>query len=608
MRLLDIWIKNFMRFKSAHLELHDVGMCLIEGRNLDDESATSNGAGKSTIVDALLWCLYGVTTHEPSAQGDDVINEKRLKNCEVRVRFKVGKYQHYGVTRRRGWKKGGKSVQLELVTWDPQTQGGGAGDMTKGTVKDTQVAIEKLIGMSVATFRHACVFGQGRAYRFSRLTDSEKKAVLDEMLGSEVYAVAAQKASDQLTETERALEKAQASLETALDSLQDARKRLGRLKAKAKDAERQTQAKRDALKLKLGHAKVLLGAIEAPKTRDNALVIAETNEREAETVWRKAMRLADASRVELKRLEEKRAKVRSTTGTDCITCGQLIGEEHIDTQIAAIDEQIEKQGATDHIANEALIDAKKKYDERKAHTKQIAKDCDQAREQQRARKTLEAEVDDLRERLAELREGDRYGELIADERKHILKLRKKTERFRAFVKQHKRDAEHLRFWQHGFGTKGLRSLMLDSTLPYLNAKLDHYTNALTAGNIAVEFKAQKQLKGGGTREEFHIEVRNKHGSTKYNMNSVGERAKIDIIVGLALQDMAASRSRVPVNVAFFDEVFDGLDDRGIDRAVQVLSELQRESAFIISHKSELKTFFSKSIVVVKQNGESRLEN
>ena len=51
-------IKNFLVIGEAEVDLHNCGLTLIEGRNEDDESANSNGAGKSSLVDALCWCLY----------------------------------------------------------------------------------------------------------------------------------------------------------------------------------------------------------------------------------------------------------------------------------------------------------------------------------------------------------------------------------------------------------------------------------------------------------------------------------------------------------------------------------------------------------------------
>lgn len=611
MQLLHLSLRNFMRFKRAEVELADQGLTLIEGVNLDDESATSNGAGKSTIVDALVWCLFGVTTHDPSAEGDDVVNEKRGKNCEVTVEFKVGEYQHYLVTRRRAWKKGGKSVQLMLDTWDPNTTSGAAGSMTKGTIKDTQAAINKLLGMSLATFKHSCVFGPGRAYRFSRLTDAEKKAVLDEMLGSELYAKAGQKAGERLAEVERMLSKAQMSLESALESRLESKQRLNELRQRQSRIVRQNAKERASLKvdiLALTRQVEALGDVtKALKVAGLAFTAAQEEEDRAIEAQRKARSIADKSAGLIETLEAARKRMAKQEGTVCVTCAQTINAQHVEAQLETIDKQIEESNHIDHVAQEKLEARTKELQEAREASKREEKRYFEAQKADNKRELLEEKLADLDKRLAKLKGQEDYEDLIAKERKRLRKHREDALNAKAYIAEQKEFARQLQFWQQGFSAKGLRSLMLDSALPYLNAKLDQYTNALTAGNIKVEFKTQRELKGGGLREDFHIEVSNKFGSGRYNMNSVGERAKIDIIVGLALQDMAASRSRVPVNVAFFDEVFDGLDERGTDRAVQVLSELKRESAFVITHNDSLKTFFNKRIRVVKERGESRVE-
>jgi DNA repair exonuclease SbcCD ATPase subunit len=610
MRLLDLDISNFMRFRHARLKLANAGMTLIEGVNYDDESATSNGAGKSTLVDALVWCLYGATTHEQTAQGDDVVNEKRRRNCEVSVRFDVtenDELMQFEVTRRRAWKKGGKRVQLLFEQIEPQRFG-----LTKGTIRDTQTAIDKLIGMSLATFRHACVFGQGRTYRFSRLTDTEKKAVLDEMLGSELYARAGEKAGDQLAEGERLLERSQDSLKTALESLQDARTRLRKLRTRLATEKRQARAECERLKgnvKRLQAQYVKLGGFEtgSEAKAKRAVMKLQAREKVAREHFHKAQRVADATDERLRELEERRTAIAELRDTTCVTCKQEIGAKHVERQLEVIDEKIETQNGRDHEAREKLQRCKRKLTKARARTERKQSRYELTRKQSVEAQRVSDKLAMAEEALRCARERGTSAAFVKDERKRVSKARRKVRKLRAFVKAQKPIVGQLRFWQQGFGAKGLRSLMLDSTLPFLNAKLEQYTNALTAGNIAIEFKTQRKLKGGGVREDFHIDVKNKHGSSKYNMNSIGERAKIDIIVGLALQDMAASRSKVPVNVAFFDEVFDGLDSRGIDRAVQMLSQLKRESAFIISHNSDLKSFFSRAVRVVKRHGESRLE-
>lgn len=58
MKFGELKIKNFLIVSDATISLADRGLLLIEGQNDDDESANSNGAGKSSIVDALCWCLF----------------------------------------------------------------------------------------------------------------------------------------------------------------------------------------------------------------------------------------------------------------------------------------------------------------------------------------------------------------------------------------------------------------------------------------------------------------------------------------------------------------------------------------------------------------------
>jgi DNA repair exonuclease SbcCD ATPase subunit len=605
MRLLHMRLRNFMRFKRAEVALADQGLTLIEGVNLDDESATSNGAGKSTLVDALVWCLYGVTTHDPAAEGDDVVNEKRAINCEVRVEFVVGEHQHYSVTRRRAWKKGGKAVQLLFDTWDPNTTSGAAGSLTKGTIKDTQRAIDRLIGLSLATFKHSCVFGQSRAYHFSRLTDAEKKAVLDEMLGSEIYAKAGQKAGERLTLAERELEKAQMSLETATESRQEAQTRLDDLRERQERIVRQNAKERESLKCEVADlSKRLADLGDFEEIVDVHALTRATKQAMAEV--RKARSIADKSAGLIETLEAARKRMQKQDGTTCITCAQTIASAHVAKQLEVIDQQIEETNHIDHVAQEKLAAAqseltKAEQAEEKASDKSFA-----VSESNHKRRRLADKLSAAKRALAKLTQDD-FTDLIEKEESRLQRHKETARALRKSILKLAVTVAQLKFWHQGFSAKGLRSLMLDGALPYLNAKLDTYTNALTAGNIKVEFQTQRVLKSGNLREDFHIVVSNKYGSTKYTMNSVGERAKIDIIVGLALQDMAASRSRVPVNVAFFDEVFDGLDNRGTDRAVQVLSQLKRESAFVITHNEALKPFFNKRIRVVKKNGESRLE-
>ena len=126
--------------------------------------------------------------------------------------------------------------------------------------------------------------------------------------------------------------------------------------------------------------------------------------------------------------------------------------------------------------------------------------------------------------------------------------------------------------------------------------------------MEIKFSTQSTLKSGEKREKFTIEVVNTDGGDTYIANSSGEKRRIDIAVNLALQDLIAARSSKKLNIAFFDEVFDTLDATGVEKVVDLLQDMAKEksSLFVITHNNDLKSLFTNSIKIVKQNGYSTL--
>lgn len=87
MKILKATFQNFLTLSEACLELDDRGLLLITGKNDDDTSANSNGAGKSSLVDGICWALYGTTARDVS--GDDVVNETAKKTAVYLYRSKM---------------------------------------------------------------------------------------------------------------------------------------------------------------------------------------------------------------------------------------------------------------------------------------------------------------------------------------------------------------------------------------------------------------------------------------------------------------------------------------------------------------------------------------
>jgi len=94
----------------------------------------------------------------------------------------------------------------------------------------------------------------------------------------------------------------------------------------------------------------------------------------------------------------------------------------------------------------------------------------------------------------------------------------------------------------------------------------------------------------------------------YNACSAGDKRRIDVAILLSLQSIVAQRSASSSNLVVFDELFDSLDNVGIERVINLLHEEAREKmVFVISHIQELADYFDNVIVVKNRGGESFLE-
>jgi DNA repair exonuclease SbcCD ATPase subunit len=203
------------------------------------------------------------------------------------------------------------------------------------------------------------------------------------------------------------------------------------------------------------------------------------------------------------------------------------------------------------------------------------------------------------------------------------KITEKTAALNSFILGKKQFSDELRyhkFWEEGFSNRGLKSLVIESSIPEMNKDASLYSTAL-GGKYNIIFSPQMQLKGGEFREKFNVEVDNKRGSAIYDGNSNGERRAVDSIVMFVLGDLAARRSNKRFTLLILDDVFEKLDTEicdsinGILRAMTIpknkregeYSALpERESIFVLTHLEYFQSKFENQIWVERtNNGDTR---
>jgi DNA repair protein SbcC/Rad50 len=161
----------------------------------------SNGAGKSSLLDAITWVLFG----EARCRDDDA-----LINSHVNVAEVVFEFGYEGnVYRVQRSKPRGKTTILELYV---QSSEGGWRALTEKSVRETENRLRQTLRMDYETFINASFFLQGRADQFAQQQASNRKKVLSSVLGLEIWETYRAQAIDQRKGVEAELKAVQAQI------------------------------------------------------------------------------------------------------------------------------------------------------------------------------------------------------------------------------------------------------------------------------------------------------------------------------------------------------------------------------------------------------------
>ncbi len=152
-----------------------------------------NGAGKSSLLDSLTWCLWG--TSRAGDNSDDLIH---LGANQMSVEFSFELDGHIYTVKRERRKKGGGSTLLEL--WS------NSHNLTEGTIKATQQKIINTLHLTFETFTNSAYLRQGHADEFTTKGPTDRKRILANILGLDHYDRLEEKAKEKSKEAQTKLE------------------------------------------------------------------------------------------------------------------------------------------------------------------------------------------------------------------------------------------------------------------------------------------------------------------------------------------------------------------------------------------------------------------
>lgn len=631
-------LHNLGPFEHIEYDLSQPGLTGIEGVIYGVPGCTSNGSGKSYLLDGPSWICFDRALRDRYGKDDMIRLQFRPKGSgelelitDTKGRPARPHDGSYGIQHIIG---GPVPIRIERYRNHPQ-EGNKARlivdgeDVTCGRDSMTNAAIEDVLGMDYRAFVNSIAFGaRDDVKSFFSATDTERKAVLDKLLGMEMYAAAQVRSRKRLVEVSEELAVGERKRATLASRIEEQELALAGLSVIEEfDADFVWKRARMLHQLSAIQQERIEAAVAEAQEGVESEELAASSAREAYEEAQQAYRL-ERRNLEGKRrakAEERGARTADANAAqeaiarwgklkgNCPTCEQPVSKTlklrseraALQTRDAARDDAaaIQRAEATLGEALGALREPippdlpalaaakgvlqewnsdlrawKREVAGRAAAVTVAQQECERAAGR---REAVVERIARLREELAESVSEDASVQVVAD---------------------------RLEFWVEGFGPGGLRSFLIENEIPEINRVATHYAQRLLGNGAQVRLSATRQLKGGGAREELGIEAVIPGCTITYAGASKGQRKRLDLAILLAFREIVGRRFAKGFDQLFADELFDGLDDAGEDSVIELLREISTTCPVtLVTHSDALKAAADRLLVVHHTSGIATLE-
>jgi len=577
-KIKTLTVKNFMSVGNVTqaVDFDRGDLTLVLGQNMDlggDDAGARNGTGKTTMVNALSYSLYGLAL--TNIKRDNLINKTNGKNMLVTCEFEVSG-RSYRIERGRK-----PNVLKFYVNGQEQEH---EDDDAQGDSRETQAEIEKLLGMSHDMFKHVLALNT-YTEPFLSMKANDQREIIEQLLGITQLSAKA----DKLKEVTKATKDAITEEEYRIKGVQDANKKIGEQIDSLEKRQKLWLAKRDEDIQKLADALEALKDIDIEAELENHRLLtyyyADVKRKDEAKKWIRSIEDAE------KREESRRAKLEqeilALKSHKCYACG---GELHNSKQeqILADKEKSLSESRMQSISSLGQLEnhhgVLQEIGELGVAPKVFYDTVEQAQEHRLSMDKLTTQLE------AKLAEMDPYAEQIAEMRNTALEEVSWDQ-----VNGLNRLREHQDFLLKLLTNKDsfIRKTIIDQNLAYLNARLGYYL-----GQIGLPHSVRFQSDLTVLIEELGREL-------DFDNLSRGERNRLILSLSWSFRDVWEGLYQ-PINLLFIDEMVDsGMDTSGVEAAMAILKKMSRErskSIFLVSHKDELSGRVNNVLTVTKENG------
>ena len=551
-------------------------LTLVLGENLDlggDDSGARNGTGKTTIINALSYSLFGQAL--TNIKKDNLINKTNSKNMLVTIDFDC-EGQSYRIERGR------KPNVLKFYINDTELES--KDDNSQGDSRETQNEIERLLNMSHDMFKHIVALNT-YTEPFLSMRANDQRTIIEQLLGITMLSDKAESLKEQVKQTKDAITQE----EYRIKAVADANKRIEEQIAALERRQTLWQNKKTEDVAALQTAYDELAKLDIESELEAHKQLAEYVKKRAKldecNKWITSIELDNAKQTKL--IEKLTKEIELLENHKCHTCGGDIHDakqeeilkskreqkQEAALQLLANDTQWQEHTATVNTIGKLGMPPETFYAEESdafEHRSSMASVLTQLTGKQVEQDPYADQITEMRDTAVEEVTYDTINELtrVKEHQEFLLKLLTNKDSF-------------------------IRKKIIDQNLSYLNGRLAQYLDRIGLPHT-VKFL-----------NDLTVSIEELGRELDFDNLSRGERNRLILSLSWAFRDVWESLYQ-PINLLFIDELVDsGMDSSGVENSLAILKKLSREgnkSIWLVSHKDELAGRVNNILTVVKENG------
>jgi len=576
-KIKDLTVKNFMSVgnQTQAVDFNKEQLTLVLGENLDqggDDAGSRNGTGKTTIINALSYALYGVAL--TNIKRNNLINKTNSKAMLVTLHFEKD-----GVDYRI--ERGRSPNVLKFYINDEEQE---MIDESQGDSRKTQESINELLNMSHDMFKHVVALNT-YSEPFLSMKQNDQRAIIEQLLGITILSEKAETLKEQMRLTREAITEENAKIQgiqSANEKIQDTIESLRNtqrawLSKQQQDVERLQRNIDELEHLDIDQELDNHEKLQNWTELNNAIVALNKEKSTLDSALLRATKSVEKAEKDIANLED----------ATCYTCGQALH----DNKKAELEDRKAKE----------LADAQAYYKEVSDKLKEVVDALEEIGDingrpdtfYETAKEAYEHRnnVDSLKQSLENKRaEQDPYDAQIKElEQTAIQEIDWTPVNDLDNFKEHQEFLHKLLTNKDSF----IRKKIIEQNLAYLNNRLTYYIVKLGLPHQVV------------FQNDLAVEITQLGQDLDFDNLSRGERNRLILGMSFAFRDVWESLYQ-NINLLFIDELIDsGMDTAGVENSLGILKKMGRErhkNVFLISHKDELVGRVNHVLKVVKENG------